>query len=102
MLKITPKHKKYELLEEFEYKGVKVPKGFTTDGATMKLKILHIFMNKFDPRIIEACVIHDYLCEKEQYTLADKYFEELLPKIWQTKYMVMAVKFWHKIKDNKR
>lgn len=98
MIKLSPIGRKYKLIEDFKYKGITVPEGFETDGATMKVRLLYSAINKFDPRIIEAVVMHDYLCEKEYYKLADYLFEDMLPNIWQKKYMVFAVKVYHKLK----
>lgn len=97
-LVIAPIEGGYELVEEFRYKDIVVPKGFRTDGLTIKIRLLYMFIGKYDPRCIEAAVVHDYLCELEQYELADEVFEEMLPEIWQKPYMVRAVKLYHKIK----
>ena len=42
---IKPKSNVYELTDNFTYKDVVVPKGFTTDGVTVKIRFLYM-LNK--------------------------------------------------------
>jgi len=95
---IEPKGSIYITTRELKYRDVVVPVGTPTDGLTLKIRFLHLFISKYDPRVIEAVIMHDYLCEKELYAKADKYFEEMLPDIWQKKPMVAMVKIYHKLK----
>ena len=53
-----------------------------------------MFINKFDPRYITAAIVHDYLVEQDEWGLANKYFEELLPNDFRSKCMVLAVKIY--------
>ena len=86
------------LTADFNYKDVTIPKGFTTDGLTYKIRLLGVIINKFDPRYITAAIVHDYLCELESYAKADQYFEELLPTGWKSAMMVKGVKLYHRIR----
>lgn len=97
-VKISPVDGGYELIRDFEYKDIVVPKGFVTNGIDLKTRVLSLFINKYDPITIEAVVVHDYLCELEQYAKADLYFQELLPNIWQKPFMLFLVKIYHKFK----
>lgn len=97
---LTPSKNGYLVDGGFQYKDVEVPHNFFTDGITVKkIRLVYLFINKFDPRVMEAVVIHDYLCEQEEYEKADRYFEEMLPNIWQKPFMVKAVKKYHDIRN---
>lgn len=95
---LEPKGNKFALYGTYTYKDVVVPHGFKTDGISYKFRLLGIFLNKFDPRFIEAVVIHDYLTDLNQWEKANRYFEELLPSLWQKPFMVFGVKIYKKIK----
>jgi len=95
----TPKGNLYETFVDCRYKDVEIPKGTLTDGITAKkIKIIYLFINKYDPRVMTAVLVHDVLCERGEYEKADRYFKERLPEIWQKTYMVKAVKRYHDIK----
>jgi len=57
-------------------------------------------VNRFSPVILPATAIHDYLCDREEYEKADKYFKEMLQlidkKSWKYNFMAWAVKIYHK------
>ncbi len=93
---LRPSNDRYEVVGGYKYRDIFVPDRFKTDGISAKIRLLYLFVNKYDPRVIEAVVVHDYLCEMEEYAKADRYFKELLPNIWQKKYMVGLVKMYHK------
>lgn len=94
-VKLTPNGEYYELTEDYTFMGVTVPKGFKTDGISYKLKIFALRINKFDPRYINAVVMHDYLCEQQKYKLADTLFKAMLPNNYIGRNMVRAVKIYH-------
>lgn len=96
MIQLTPSNRKYKLIQDFVYKDVVVPTGFTTDGVSYKLRILALFIHRFDPRYIEAVVVHDYLIDLDEWGKANKYFEELLPKSTRSKFMIMGVKLYRR------
>lgn len=63
-----PDGKYWELLQDFKYKGITVPKGFKTDMASVPW----LFRRLFPPatgKYREAAVVHDYL-----------YFKQLIPR----------------------
>jgi hypothetical protein len=67
----------YRIVEDFSYKDITVPAGYITNGAD----IPRLFWSITPPNrsdIMEAVVIHDYLCDKELYDKADRYFLEIL------------------------
>ena len=49
-----------ELVEEYRYKDIIVPKGFLTDGASIP-KYLKWRFDPFDERWKEAAIVHDWL-----------------------------------------
>lgn len=91
---LKPVGNKYETTAPLVYKKATVPQGFQTDGITYKLRLVGLFINKFDPRYITAAIVHDYLTDKGDWELANKYFEELLPNDFRSKCMVLAVKIY--------
>jgi len=91
---------KYIVREEYQYKDVTVPKGYKTNGANIP-RIFWSIIPPFKPKFIPAIVIHDYLCDEEEYELADKYLRELLYAFkdsFITHSMVHIVKLYHKIR----
>ncbi len=101
-LHLSPRgENRFMLLREFVYKEVRVPVGFVTNGAN----IPRIFWSLIPPNKTDnlpAVVIHNYLCEKEQYAKADQYFDEILKKIevstLERVTLVSAVKVYHFIR----
>lgn len=74
-----------------------IPKGYKTNGANIP-RVFWFIIPPFKPKYLPAVVVHDFLCDKERYKLADKIFEELLfsiEKSLKTKIMVLAVKLYH-------
>ncbi len=69
----------YLLLEDFEFSGVTVPKGFITDGAT----IPRIFWPILPPvhRYFPAAVVHDYLLTQVSRDEADEEFNICLKEL---------------------
>lgn len=95
---LSPSGSKYTLVQDYHYKDVLIPANFTTDGISYKLRFLGLFINRFDPRYIEAAVVHDYLTDLGEWEKGNKYFEELLPHGIKAKFMVMGVKIYKEIK----
>lgn len=76
MVKLTPlKDYRFEILESFVKCGVKIPKGFITNGVSSPRIFWHIVPpNRSD--YLEAVILHDYLCEKAK-TYADYKFADM-------------------------
>ena len=88
------------LEENYQVRNVRVPKGYESNGANIP-RIFWSLIPPNKPKYQPAIMIHDYLCDKEKYELADNLFEEILLDIeisWRTKIMVKAVRLYHKIK----
>lgn len=93
-------HNTYTLIEDYEIENVLVPAGYETNGADVP-QIFWWIIPPFKPKFLPAIVLHDYLCDKEDYKLADELFEKVLfdiEKSTVTKSMVKSVKLYHKIK----
>lgn len=71
-----------EVVEAYTYKGITVPAGFLTDGASIPDWLQHIF-DPFDPDYATAAVIHDYLYYRRLVSKkkADKIFLEIMLKM---------------------
>jgi len=77
-LEISPRaDDTYKILKDFTYKDVTVSAGYHTNGANIP-RILWSIWPPNRSAYLPAVVIHDYLCEKGEYELADKYFKEIL------------------------
>jgi len=92
---------KYKLLVDLKYKDVVVPKGYETNGANIPRLFWAIYPpNKSD--FLPAVIIHDYLCDKEEYKKADDLFEECLRELevksFDIDVLVKSVRMYHKIK----
>jgi len=97
-MKLEPKCDKYVFVEDYRYKDITVPAGFKTDGISYKLRFVALFINRFDPRYIEAAVVHDYLTDLGRWEIANQYFEELLPNTKLKLAMVKAVQLYATVK----
>lgn len=103
-LHITPRPgDKYKLTRSFSYKDVTVPEGFHTNGADIPRPLWSIWPpNRSD--YLPAVVIHDYLCELEEYEKADEYFKEILEILEINKITVSlfynSTKAYHKVRYN--
>lgn len=104
-IKISPtKDNRYLVRRNIEYifngKKIVVPKGYKTNGANIP-RIFWWFIPPFKPKNLPAVIFHDYLCDLEEYKLADDIFEDILIKIDNTtkhKIMVKAVRLYHKVR----
>ncbi len=92
---------RYRLVEPFQYQNIQVPAGFVTDGANVPRLLWSIWPpNKSD--FMKAVVVHDYLCDRENYSLADQLFKEALQEAGAAKATVWlfytSVDIRHRIK----
>ena len=95
------KDHKFEVVEPFKFKDIKIPKGFTTDGASVP----RVFWCLFPPNrtdYLPCAVVHDYLCNLRYYKKADKCFLECLKHLRVSKFtsytMYYAVRIYHLIR----
>lgn len=67
----------YKIIDDYIYKDITVPAGYHTDGASVP-RIFWIFWPPNRSAYLPAVIIHDYLCDLEEYEKADRYFKEIM------------------------
>ena len=100
VFRATPEGK-YKLVEDFQYKHVKIRKGYETNGENIP-RIFWMLIPPFRPDLLPAIILHDYLCEEERYEEADRLFKWILEDMKRKKYerrvLVGSVKAYHWVK----
>jgi len=92
---------RFRLLENYTIKGVTIPKGFITDGLTLKIRLLKLIVDKYAPKFSPFFIFHDYLCDKDRYIEADTLGVEILYEIehsLRTIAMMLLIRLYHKLK----
>jgi len=92
---------KRKLVVAYKVKNIIIPKRYESDGLSLKFKLFRLIVSKYAPKFEPFFFLHDYLCDKEEYRLADNLGQEILfeiEKSLRTKLMIKAVKIYHKIK----
>lgn len=92
---------RYRVVEPFRYQNIQIPVGFVTDGANIPRPLWAIWPpNKSD--FMKAVVVHDYLCDREKYALADQLFKEALQEAGAAGFTIWlfytSVDMYHRIK----
>ena len=93
------------LSRTYKVKGITIPKGFESDGLTLKIRLLRLIVSKYSPKFMPFFFVHDYLCNKEEYKLADDIGEKVLfeiEKSWKTKTMMFLIRKYHRIRYGTR
>ena len=92
---------KFELVEDYRYGDVIVPKGYKTNGANVPRLFWSIFPPN-SPEYLSAVVTHDYLCDKGFYKLADETLKEMMSELgvakWKIRCFHTACRIWHKLR----
>ena len=92
---------KFELVEDYHYSNVIVPKGYKTNGANVPRILWSIFPPN-SPEYLSAVVVHDYLCDKSSYKLADELLKEMMSELGVAKWKILlfyySVRAYHIIK----
>lgn len=101
-VKLQPlKNNKFKILEEIVYKDIKVLQNYETNGVDIP-RIFWFFIPPNKSDILPAVIIHDFLCDKEEYKKADDYFEEVLVELGIKNLdrflLVKSVRLYHTIK----
>jgi len=101
-VKVQPLHgNKYKVLEDIVYKDIVIPKGYETNGADIP-RAFWSYMPPNKSDILPAVIVHDFLCDLEDYTKADIYFEEVLQLLgirgFDLFILTKSVKIYHKVK----
>ena len=91
----------FKLLEDYKINGLLIPKGFETDGLTLKVRIMRLLINKFEPMLQPFYFVHDYFTYIEEYEYADNEGAKILFKIkdnWRTRFGMWCIRKYHKFK----
>ena len=95
---------RFELVEDYRYGDVIVPKSYKTNGANVPRLFWSIFPPN-SPEYLSAVVAHDYLCDKGFYKLADETLKEMMSELgvakWKIYCFYYSCRIWHKIKYGK-
>jgi len=102
--KVQPlRDQKYKVLQNICYKDIVVPAGYRTNGGNIP-RLFWSILPPNDSEMLPLYIIHDYLCDREQYKKADEYLYsagiELNVTKWKLKAVYYAVRLYHKIKYN--
>ena len=92
---------RFELVEDYRYGDVIVPKGYKTNGANVPRLFWSIFPPN-SPEYLSAVLAHDYLCDKGFYKLADETLKEMMSELgvakWKIYCFYYACRAWHKLR----
>jgi len=91
----------FVLDKPYQIKNIRIHTGYESDGLTLKFRIFRLIVSRYAPKFMPFFFLHDYLCDKEKYELADNLGEEILFEIetsWRTKTMMKLIRIYHKIK----
>jgi len=101
-VKLTPlRSHRFILLAPLKFKDIEVPKGYKTDGASVPRVFWWLFPpNRTD--YLPCAILHDFLCDKEEYKKADKLFRECLKELGVDRFsrtvLYLAVRLYHIIR----
>ena len=91
----------FVLDKAYKVKNISIPIGYESDGLSLKFKLFRLVVSKYSPKFMPFFFIHDYLCDKEKYRLADDIGQEILydiEKSVRTNMMMKLIRFYHYIK----
>lgn len=95
---------KFELVEGYNYKDIYIDEGFRTNGANVPRLFWWIFPPN-SPEYLSAVVVHDYLCDLENYRKADIYLKEMMSGLGISKWKVLlfyySCRLYHRIRYNR-
>jgi len=94
---VHPTRNGWVVVKDIKYKELIIPIGYYTNGANIP-RMLWRLIPPNDPIVFPGVVVHDYLCDRRDYILADNYLEEILiaskVPMWKRKSIVSGVKFY--------
>jgi len=89
---------RFELVEDYHYSNVIVPKGYRTNGADIPRILWSIFPPN-SPEYLSAVVVHDYLCDKGSTGLADAVLKTMMSELgvakWKVALFYYSVRAYH-------
>ncbi|MDL0088172.1 DUF1353 domain-containing protein [Campylobacter gastrosuis] len=80
---------KFELTQDYKYGEIIVPAGYKTNGANVPRLLWSIYPPN-SPEYLSAVVIHDYLCDKEEYKKADEILKKMMTELGVAKWKIYA------------
>ena len=92
---------KLVLIEPYQVKNIRIPSGYKSDGLSLRFRLFRLIISKYSPKFMPFFFIHDYLCSKKKYALANDIGEEVLfdtEKSFRTKIMMFIIRKYHKLK----
>ena len=98
---IGTSNNKLVLVELYQVKNIKIPSGYESDGLSLKFRLFRLMISRYSPKFMPFFFIHDYLCSKKKYTLANDIGEEVLfdiEKSFRTRVMMFIIRKYHKLK----
>ncbi len=96
----------FEIIEDYEVtlsngEKIAIPKGYKTNGADVPRILWSIFPPN-SPEYLSAVIVHDYLCDLEQYKKADMALKDMMKRLKVAKWKVYAFYYgcrtYHKIR----
>ena len=96
----TPNNK-FVLVEPYQVKNIRIPSGYESDGLSLRLRVFRLIVSRYSPKFMPFFFIHDYLCSKKKYGLANAIGEEVLfdiEKSFRTRAMMFLIRKYHKLK----
>ncbi|ALV24931.1 putative protein (DUF1353 domain) [Campylobacter iguaniorum] len=96
---------RFELVENYSYQVLNIPKGYQTNGADIPRIFWSIFPPN-SPEYLSAVVVHDFLCDrarkKEDFRQADKILYKMMIALevskWKCRVFYLACRAYHKIR----
>jgi len=91
----------FVLEENYVVKNIRIHTGYESDGLSLKFRFFRLIVSRYAPKFMPFFFVHDYLCDKEKYKLADDIGEEVLfdiEKSFRTKAMIFLIRKYHKVK----
>jgi len=94
---VHPIENGWRTVKRITYKDIIIREGYYTNGANIP-RLLWRLIPPNDPSVFPAVVVHDFICDMEEYIKADDYMEEILiasniPK-WKRKSIVIGIRFY--------
>lgn len=96
----TPNNK-FVLVEPYQVRNIKIPNGYESDGLSLRFRLFRLIVSRYSPKFMPFFFIHDYLCSKKRFNLANDIGEEVLFDIersFRTKAMMFLIRKYHRIK----
>jgi len=95
------KDHKFKVAKPFAFRDIRIPKDFVTDVASVP-RVFWSLLPQNHTDYLPCAILHDYLCDKDNYKKADKHFKECLECLNVSKFtryiMYYAVRIYYIIR----